>query len=123
MTPQVDTCKLGGQRQEPSPGWLGEGSFACSGQGVILPVQIPDRMVDGETYVTTKEAAALMRVAVSTVSRWKAKGYLKPVPGSPPRKPIYAYTDVTDAEYRARQEALKASGSDRQVQRDYDHGD
>ena len=39
------------------------------------PMQVPDRVRDGETYVTTAEAAALMRVAVSTVSRWKAKGY------------------------------------------------
>ena len=53
----------------------------------------------------------------------KAKGYLKPVPGSPPRKPIYAYTDVTDAEYKARQEAIKASGTDKQVQRDYPYDD
>ena len=86
-------------------------------------MQVPDRVRDGETYVTTAEAAALMRVAVSTVSRWKAKGYLKPVPGSPPRKPIYAYTDVTDAEYKARQEAIKASGTDKQVQRDYPYDD
>lgn len=81
-------------------------------------MEIPDREFDGEIYVNTKEAAALMRVAVSTVSRWKDKGYLRPIPGSPPRKPIYAYSDLLEAEYRARQEAIRASGSARQCRRD-----
>lgn len=83
-------------------------------------VQLPDRTRDGETFVTTAEAAALMRVAVSTVSRWKAKGYLKPVPGSPPRKPVYTYSAVLEAEYTARQKGIEASGSDRQVRRTYE---
>jgi len=89
-------------------------------RGVASPVDLPDRVRDGETYVTTKEAAALMRVAISTVSRWRAKGYLKPVPGSPPRKPVYTYSAVLEAEYTARQNGIAASGSDRQVQRTYD---
>ncbi len=88
--------------------------------GWFPPMQIPDRTRHGETYVTTKEAAALMRVAISTVSRWRAKGYLKPIPGSPPRKPIYTYTAVLEAEYVARQKGIEASGSDRQVRRTYE---
>jgi hypothetical protein len=83
-------------------------------------MDLPDRTRDGETFVTTAEAAALMRVAVSTVSRWKAKGYLKPVPGSPPRKPVYTYSAVLEAEYVARQNGIAASGSDRQVRRTYE---
>lgn len=95
------------------------GGFVVPGV-VMAPVDIPDRTRDGETYVTTAEAAALMRVAISTVSRWKAKGLLKPVPGSPPRKPMYAYSAVVDAEYQARRNAIAASGSDRQCRRTYE---
>jgi len=83
-------------------------------------MDLPDRIRDGETYITTKEAAALMRVAISTVSRWRAKGYLKPVPGSPPRKPVYTYSAVLEAEYTARQNGIAASGSDCQVRRTYE---
>lgn len=111
-------CKVVNQHLNHAPVHRG-GGFVFPGV-VIAPVDIPDRTRDGETFVTTAEAAQLMRVAISTVSRWKSKGYLKPVPGSPPRKPIYTYSAVLEAEYIARRKGIEASGSDRQVRRTYE---
>jgi hypothetical protein len=84
--------------------------------GVIAPVELPPE-VDGETYVITKTAAALMGVAPCTITRWRNLGYLAPVPGSPPRRPLYRFADVTEAEHRARMAAIAACGTDVQVRR------
>lgn len=59
-------------------------------------------VIDGVTYVLTKQAAALMGVSVPTISRWKEKGWLTPIPESPPGKPIYRLSDVRATEARAR---------------------
>ncbi len=90
-------------------------------QGVRHPVEIPAPAADGLTYVTTATAARLLRVAPCTISSWKAKAYLRPVPGSPPRHPVYLWDDVLEAEYTARQNAIRTSGTDRQVKRDAGH--
>lgn len=66
---------------------------------------------DGEEYWTTKQAAEAMGVAPSTVSTWRRNGYLIPVEGSPPRKPIYRKMDVTRAEKTAYENAIRTSGS------------
>src|SRR4029077_3734389 len=63
-------------------------------------------------------AAALLGIAPPTIRSWRAKGYLRPVPGSPPRRSVYLWDDVLDAEREARLNAIRTSGSDRQVQRD-----
>jgi predicted site-specific integrase-resolvase len=78
---------------------------------------LPDAAEDGETYVFTKAAAEAMGVAECTVSQWRRRGYLEPVPGSPPRKPLYRLSDVRRAEKLTRDNAIRVSGSDRQVQR------
>lgn len=78
-----------------------------------MPVLSPD----GEEYVLTKEAAEAMGVSPCTVTQWRNRGYLRPVEGSPPRKPLYRMRDVEDAEHQARLNAIRTSGSDRKVRR------
>lgn len=72
---------------------------------------------DGEEYWTTKQAAEAMGVAPSTVSTWRRLGYLTPVEGSPPRKPIYRKLDVTRAEKIAYDNAIRTSGSAKRTSR------
>lgn len=72
---------------------------------------------DGEEYWTTKEAAAAMEVAPSTISTWRARGYLTPVEGSPPRRPLYLRADVVRAEKTAYKAALRTSGSAKRTSR------
>lgn len=66
---------------------------------------------DGEEYWTTKQAAEALDVAPSTISTWRRNGYLTPVDGSPPRKPLYRKLDVTKAEKIAYENAIRTSGS------------
>lgn len=80
-------------------------------------MELPDPAPDGEIYVSTKQAAAGMRVAPCTITRWRSIGYLEPLPGSPPRKPMYAWSDVISAEYKAWHAAMEASGTDIQIRR------
>lgn len=72
---------------------------------------------DGEEYWTTKEAAEALGVAPSTVSTWRRLGYLTPIEGSPPRKPIYRKLDVTGAERIAYDNAIRTSGSAKRTSR------
>lgn len=58
-----------------------------------------------------------MGVSPCTVTQWRNRGYLQPVEGSPPRKPLYRMRDVEDAEHQARLNAIRTSGSDRKVRR------
>ena len=80
-------------------------------------MELPAAAHDGETYVTTTLGARLLNVAVCTISSWKAKGYVQPVTGSPPRRPLYRWDDLVEAEYIARQNAIRTSGTDAQVRR------
>jgi hypothetical protein len=80
-------------------------------------VQLPEPQADGLIYVVTKQAAGLMGVTPATITHWRSRGYLKPQPGSLPRKPVYLWTDVVEAEFLAREAAIRASGTDRQVRR------
>jgi hypothetical protein len=78
---------------------------------------LPAAAADGETYLFTKAAAAAMGVADCTISQWRRRGLLEPVPGSPPRKPLYRLTDLRKAEREARENAIRTSGSDLRVRR------
>lgn len=80
---------------------------------MLLPPPGPD----GEIYVFTKDAAKAMGVAACTVTQWRRRGYLEPVEGSPPHKPLYRLSDVRRAEKTTRDNAIRVSGSDSQVQR------
>ena len=81
------------------------------------PVELPEPAPDGVIYVTTTVAARLLRVAPCTVTSWKSKRYLAPVPGSPPGKPVYRWADVLEAEFTARMNAIRVAGTDVQVRR------
>jgi len=86
-------------------------------------MELPDALADGQTYVFTKQAAALIGVAPCTISMWVHRGYLKPQPGSPKRRPVYLWDDVLDAERETRRNAIATSGSDKRVRRDYGRED
>lgn len=75
---------------------------------------------DGEEYWITKEAAQAMDVAPSTVSTWRRLGYLTPIDGSPPRRPIYRKLDVARAEKMAYDAAIRTSGSAKRTSRRFD---
>lgn len=81
-------------------------------QGVITTIG-----PDGEEYWTTAQAAAVMDVSPSTISTWRGRGYLRPVAGSPPRRPLYRRTDVVQAEKAAYEAALRTSGSAKRTSR------
>ncbi len=72
---------------------------------------------DGEEYLTTKQAAAAMDVAPSTVSGWRRKGYLEPHPLSGEGRPIYRKLDVARAEKAAYDAAMRTSGSAKRTSR------
>lgn len=99
----------------PPDGITRRGPFSFP--GVTAPVELPAPAADGITYVVTKTAAELIGVAECTITRWRHLGYLEPVPGSPPRRPLYRWPDVVEAEYLARRAAIAASGTDAQVRR------
>ena len=86
----------------------------------MIPADIPAHLQDDEdaVYVSTRQASALMHVAPCTITRWRTRGYLTPIPGSPPRRPMYRWKDVIGAEYKAWEAAVAASGTDRHLARD-----
>lgn len=80
-------------------------------------MELPEPAADGRVYLSTKGAAELFGVRACTISSWKTKGYLRPLDGSPPRKPLYSYDDLVQAEYTAWQAALRTSGTDKRILR------
>ena len=78
---------------------------------------LPPEAADGETYVFTKTAAEAMGVAPCTISQWARRGYMKPMSWSPARHPVYRWSDVQAAEKLTRENGIRTSGSDKQVQR------
>lgn len=80
-------------------------------------MELPAPAPDGQVYVTTGQAAVLLDVAPCTITSWRYKGYLAPIEGSPPRKPIYLWADVLEAEHTAWRRAVETSGTDRHIKR------
>ena len=101
-----------------SPLRLAPGGDSHAQQGV-KPLLLPPERDDGETYLLTKAAAEAMGVAVPTISQWRRRGLIDPVPGSPPRKPLYRLSDLRRAEQRARENYIAATGTDDRVRRLY----
>ena len=64
---------------------------------------------DGEIYMDTRGAADEFGVAPCTISKWKQRGLLKPIPQSPLNKPIYRMVDVARAEKAARDNVLRTT--------------
>lgn len=75
----------------------------------MLPsdAELPPPGPDGRVYVTTQQAADLLGVNKSTISHWRTKKYIAPIAGSPPRRPVYLWDDVLDAERTARRKAIE----------------
>jgi len=80
-------------------------------------MELPPPAPDGVIYLTTTQAAKLAGVACCTITSWRHKGYLKPLEGSPPRKPMYSFKAVCEAEFQAWQNAIRTSGNDKRVHR------
>lgn len=72
---------------------------------------------DGHLYVTRAQAAHLKGVTPAAIGGWIRRGYLKPVPGSTPRRQLFRLDDVDAAEAAAYEAALRTSGSDKRVER------
>lgn len=62
---------------------------------------------DGEIYMDTQGAAEEFGVAPCTISKWKQRGLLQPIPESTWNKPIYKLVDVARAEKAARDNASR----------------
>ena len=75
------------------------------GGGVMRPAR-------GDGFLTTAEAAALAGVSPSTVRDWRSKGYLEPQGLDERNRPLHTAAAVREAEQRAREAGLKASGID-----------
>jgi predicted site-specific integrase-resolvase len=79
-------------------------------------VLLPECAPDGCDYLTNAQAAMAFGVAPSTVSGWVRAGYLTAA-GARGRRAVYRLADVAEAEYQARQAAIRTSGSDKRVRR------
>jgi hypothetical protein len=84
----------------------------------VVLVELPRPAPDGRVYLTTTQSAQLMNVTKTTIIRWRRHGYLTPIDGSPPNKPMFAYDDVVAAEATARLRGIATSGIDPRDQRD-----
>lgn len=73
--------------------------------------------LDGEQFLTRKQAAEQMGVHPDTITTWVRNGYLAALDGCPPRRQLYARSDVEHAERLAYQAALRTSGSGKRVER------
>ncbi|HEV2255383.1 MAG TPA: hypothetical protein VGS06_19555 [Streptosporangiaceae bacterium] len=68
---------------------------------------LPDPAPDGEIYLTTAQAAQAMGRKPPAIRRWVRIGYLpEAAPG------LYAFSAVAAAEKRAREAAIRTSGTD-----------
>ena len=81
------------------------GAFAYPGGGARM--LLPDPAPDGEIYISTAQAAKAMGRQPPAIRRWVRVGYLQEAaPG------LYKLSDVTAAEAKARQAAVRTSGTD-----------
>lgn len=66
----------------------------------------------GDGYVTTPQAAQMVRVSPATIRKWVERGYLKPRGLSERGHPLYHPDDVALADKRVRDNGLRTSGID-----------
>jgi len=92
----------------------GRGLFHVRGWLMLLPDPGPD----DETYLTAAQAARVFGVAASTFTGWVRKGYVAAVPGSSRR--LYRLPDVACAEKKARDAAIRTSGTTKRVRRHHE---
>jgi len=74
---------------------------------LVPDFELPRRAPDGRIYLTTDQAAAAMQVSKSTISVWKSNGLITPLEGSPPRRPLYDYEQLKDAERDMRRKLIE----------------
>jgi len=80
-------------------------------------MRLPEPRKDGETYLTTTQSAFVIGVATCTISAWRKRGWITPIPGSPNRRPVYRLSELRLTEQVARENAIKATGTDERVRR------
>lgn len=66
----------------------------------------------GDGYVTTAQAAEMVRRKPGTIRQWKLRGHLAPRGLDEHGKPLYDPADVYRAEKLARDNALRTNGTD-----------
>jgi MerR HTH family regulatory protein len=66
----------------------------------------------GDGYVTTVQAAEMVRVTPATIRKWKQRGHLEPVGLDERGNPLYRPGDVTAAEKSVQRNGIAASGVD-----------
>lgn len=87
-------------------------------RGVL--VLLPDESPDGETYLTTAQAAAIAGVKPPAIRRWVRIGYLTPAAKDHHGRAVYTFAAVTRAEKQARDAAIRTSGTTKRVQRHHE---
>ena len=70
------------------------------------------RPTRGDGFLTTAESAALAGVSPATIRKWRERGHLVPQGLDERRRPLHTAAAVREAEQRAREAGLKASGID-----------
>jgi DNA-binding transcriptional MerR regulator len=70
---------------------------------------LPDR---GDGFLTTVEAARLVGVDPSTISKWRKRGNIEPDGLDERKRPLYRRETVMVAELEVRQHGLDTSGID-----------
>jgi DNA-binding transcriptional MerR regulator len=66
----------------------------------------------GDGYLTTAQAAGMVRVEPGTIRQWKRRGHLDPVGLDERGHPLYRPEDVTRAEKRVHDNGLRTNGTD-----------
>ncbi len=78
---------------------------------------LPERAPDGCIYLTPAQAGEAMGVSAAAVLRWEKAGYLEAAVKDERGRRLYEYGAVIEAEFLARQAAIRTSGSDARVRR------
>ena len=78
---------------------------------------LPEPGPDGLIYLTSAQAGELTGVSAAAVLRWERAGYLAAAGKGSRGRRLYEYGAVIDAEFQARQAAIRTSGTDVQVRR------
>lgn len=86
-------------------------------RGFLLSGRVTMFITRGDGYVTTADAADIVRVTPATIRKWRQRGHLAPRGLDERGNPLYAPADVIAAEKRVRDNGVRASGVDPRRQR------
>lgn len=79
---------------------------------------LPEASPDDQIYLTSAQAGQVAGVSAAAIRRWEKLGYLSSIT-EPGQMRLYAYEAVVTAEFRAREAAIRTSGSEARVQRHF----